>query len=100
MNTHPMKLVTIVCEAYAREAVTNLLREVGAHGYTLFAVEGDGSQGKRPGDIPEFANIQIEVVVPPAVAETLLARLEKEFFPRYAMIAFECEVRVLRKEKF
>jgi nitrogen regulatory protein PII len=95
-----MKLVTIVCEAYAREAVTKLLPEVGAHGYTLFAVEGDGSQGKRPGDIPEFANIQIEVVVSPTVADTLLTRLEKEFFPRYAMIAFECEVRVLRKEKF
>ena len=95
-----MRLVTIVCEAYARDAVTKLLREVGAHGYTLFAVEGDGSRGKRPGDIPAFANIQIEVVVPPAVAETLLARLESEFFPRHAMIAFECEVRVLRKEKF
>ena len=95
-----MKLVTIVCEAHARDAVTKLLREVDAHGYTLFAVEGDGSQGKRPGDIPEFANIQIEVVVPPAVADTLLTRLESEFFPRYAMIAFECEVRVLRKEKF
>ena len=100
MNTYPMKLVTIVCEAHAREAVTKLLRDAGAHGHTLFAVEGDGSRGKRPGDIPEFANIQIEVVVSPAVAETLLARLEKEFFPRYAMIAFECEVRVLRKEKF
>ena len=100
MNSHPMKLVTIVCEAYAREAVTKLLRDVGAHGYTLFAVEGDGSQGKRPGDIPEFANIQLEVVVPPTVADTLLTRLEKEFFPRYAMIAFECEVRVLRKDKF
>ena len=100
MNTHPMKLVTIVCEAHARDAVTNLLRDIGAHGYTLFAVEGDGSQGKRPGDIPEFANIQIEVVMPPTVADTLLTRMEKEFFPRYAMIAFECEVRVLRKEKF
>ena len=95
-----MKLVTIVCEAHARDAVTKLLRDVGAHGHTLFAVEGDGSHGKRPGDIPEFTNIQIEVVVSPAVAETLLTRLEKGFFPRYAMIAFECEVRVLRKEKF
>ena len=33
-----MKLVTIVCEAYARDAVTKLLRDVGAHGHTLFAV--------------------------------------------------------------
>lgn len=95
-----MKLVTIVCEAYAKEAVTKLLREVGAHGYTLFPVEGDGSRGQRPADIPEFANIQIEVIVPPEVAATLLERLGSDYFPRYAMVAFESEVRVLRKTKF
>ena len=100
MNTHPMKLVTIVCEAHAREAVTKLLRESGAHGWTLFSVEGDGSQGKRLADIPEFANIQIEVIVKPEVATVLLDRLGREFFPRYAMIAFESDVRVLRQDKF
>lgn len=95
-----MKLVTIVCESYAREAVTKLLQEVGAHGWTLFDVEGDGSQGKRPADIREFANIQIEAVVQPEVSEKLLEHLAKDFFPRYAMIAFESDVRVLRREKF
>ncbi len=95
-----MKLVTIVCEAYAQDAVTKLLHEVGAHGWTLFSVEGDGSQGKRPADIREFANIQIEAVVQPEVSERLLERLAKDFFPRYAMIAFESDVRVLRREKF
>ena len=95
-----MKLVTIVCEAYAQEPVTKMLREAGAHGWTLFAVEGDGARGKRPADIREFANIQIEVVVQPLVAQSLLERLEKEFFPRYAMIAFESDVRVLRPQKF
>ena len=100
MNTHPRKLVTIVCEASAKATVTKLLREVGAHGYTLFAVEGDGSRGKRPADLPELANIQIEVLVQPAVAENLLARLEKEFFSRYGWIAFESDVRVLRPKKF
>lgn len=100
MNTHPMKLVTIICEAHAREAVTKLLREVGAHGWTLFAVEGDGARGQRPADIPEFANIQIEVIVPPEVAAALLDRLGRDFFPRYGMVAFESDVRVLRREKF
>jgi nitrogen regulatory protein P-II 2 len=95
-----MKLVTIVCEAYAQDAVTKLLHEVGAHGWTLFAVEGDGSQGKRPADIREFANIQIEAVVQPEVSDKLLEHLAKDFFPRYAMIAFESDVRVLRREKF
>ena len=95
-----MKLVTIVCEAYAQEPVTKLFHDAGAHGWTLFAVEGNGSRGNRPADIREFANIQIEVIVPPEVAETLLERLEKEFFPRYGMIAFESDIRVLRQGKF
>lgn len=100
MKLHPMKLVTIVCEAYAQTAVTKLLREVNAHGWTLFRVEGDGSGGKRPADIPEYANVQIEVIVPPAVAESVMSRLEQEFFPRYSMVAFESDVRVLRAQKF
>ena len=100
MNLHPMKLVTIVCEAYAKDAVTKLLHEVGAHGYTLFAVEGEGSQGRRPGDIAEFSNIQAQVVVPPAVAGQLMARLQAEFFPRFAMIAYESDMQVLRPENF
>ena len=100
MSTHPMKLVTIVCEALAREPLTALLHEVGAHGYTLFTVEGSGAKGARVADIQEFANIQVEVIVPPGVAGQVLARLERDFFPRYAMVAYESDVRVLRREKF
>ena len=100
MNTHPMKLVTIVCEAYAKDAVTRLLSETGAHGYTLFPVEGSGAHGQRPADIPEYANIQIEAIVQPAVAGQLLDRLSSELFSRYAMVAFESDIRVLRKGKF
>lgn len=100
MTQHPMTLVTIVCEKLAREAVTRLLSDVGAHGWTLWEVEGSGAQGTRAGDIPEFTNIQVEVIVPPSVAETLLGRLEKEFFKRYAMVAYESDIRVIRREKF
>jgi nitrogen regulatory protein PII len=100
MNTHSMKLVTIVCEALAREPLTGLLDEVGANGYTLCTVEGTGARGHRAADIEEFANIRLEVIAQPAVAEKLLARLERDFFSRYAMIAYESDVRVLRREKF
>jgi nitrogen regulatory protein P-II 2 len=100
MNTHPLKLVTVIGEALAREPLKQLLTEVGAHGYTLFPVEGDGSQGRRAADIQEFANIQVEIILPPAVANKLMGRLESEFFPRFAMVAYETDVRVLRREKF
>lgn len=100
MNTHPMKLVTIICEALAREPLKRLLAEVGAHGYTLFKVEGAGARGERVADIEEFGNIQVEVIVPPPVAQELLERLQAEFFPRFAMVAYESDVRVLRQNKF
>ena len=95
-----MNLITIVCEAHARGPVTALLHELGAHGYTLFTVEGSGSKGQRVADIQEFANIQIEVIVPPAVAEQILVRIEKDFLRRYAMVVYESDVRVLRPHKF
>jgi len=100
MNTHPMKLVTIVCEALTRERLTQLLMEEGAHGYTLFRVEGAGAKGARVADIEEFSNIQVEIVVPAAVAARLLARLQRDFFPHFAVIAYESDIRVLRPEKF
>jgi hypothetical protein len=38
--------------------------------------------------------------VPPAVAEKILTRLEQEFFAKFAMVAYETDIRVLRREKF
>ena len=95
-----MKLVTIVTEAYALESVKSLLRDVGAHGWTHFPVEGSGAGGERAGETKEFANVQIEVILQPAAAHALLERVEKELFPRFGMIAFESDVRVIRSAKF
>lgn len=100
MNLHPMKLVTIVCEAILEERVVELLRESGAHGHTAFSVRGSGNQGERNADISETGNVQIEIIAKPVVAEALLMRLRSELFSSYAMVAYESDVRVLRPEKF
>jgi nitrogen regulatory protein PII len=100
MKTYPMKLVTVVCEALARVPLLSLLHSQGVHGYTLFPVEGTGTKGERPADIEEFANIQVEVIVPPPVAEALTEKLYREFLPHYAAIIYLTDVQVLRPEKF
>jgi nitrogen regulatory protein P-II 2 len=100
MKLHPMKLVTIICEAVLEENVIALLLRCGAHGYTAFPVRGSGNQGERTADIAETGNVQIEVIVKPTVAEHLLTRLREEFFASYAMVAYESDVRVLRPDKF
>ena len=100
MTTYSMKLVTVITEALTKVPLCRLLSEVGAHGYTVIPVEGMGSKGIREGDLPEYANIQVEVILQPAAAEVLLGRLEKDFFSCYAMVAYVTDVGVLRLEKF
>ena len=100
MTLHPLKQVTIVCEALAREAVLAVLEDAGAHGWTLATVEGQGPGGARGGEIPELANLRLEVLLQPAAATMVLERLERDLFPRYAMIAWETDVRVLRPARF
>ena len=78
MNTHPMKRVTVICEALAREPVLRVVADVGSHGWTLWEVQGSGAWGTRTGDIPEFGNIQVEVILQPAAADRLLERLSGE----------------------
>jgi nitrogen regulatory protein PII len=95
-----MKLVTIVTESLIREPLVDVLTELGAHGWTSREVQGSGAQGDRPGDIAEFGNVKVEVIVPPAVADALLDRLHREFFPRCAMIAYVSDIEVLRPGKF
>ena len=100
MNLYPMKLVTIICEAVLEERVVALLRSVGAHGHTAFAVHGSGAQGERGAEIGELANVQIQVILKAAAAEALLRRLHEELFTSYAMVAYESDVRVMRPNKF
>lgn len=100
MNLHPMKLVTIICEAVLEDRLVQILRECGTHGHTAFSVRGSGNQGERSADLAESGNVQIEVIAKPAVAAALLSRLHAEFFQDYAMIAYESDVQVMRPEKF
>jgi nitrogen regulatory protein PII len=100
MNLHPKKLITIVCEAIARDTLAALLRDCGAKGYTVHAVEGWGAKGSRFADIPEDANIEIKTIVSEEKCERILQRLSMEVMPRFATVAHVSEVQVLRPEKF
>ncbi len=100
MPVNNMKLVTVICEALARDAVTAILKEYGAHGYTISPAEGAGDKGERTLEMTEYANIRIEVLLPSPAAERLMERLSRDFFPNYAMILYETDVRVMRPGKF
>lgn len=99
MGTVPMRLVTIVAEAVLEDSLVAMVRELGATGHTLTEARGEGSRGRRLGEIPGD-NIRIEVLLGAAAAEAVLDRLAERFFAEYAVVAWITEVRVSRAEKY
>lgn len=99
MQTTRLKLVTIIMEAVLEDQILDDIRELGATGYTLVEVRGEGSRGIGASDF-EGRNLRLETLVPPAVAERILEHLAAEYFPLYAVIAYAADVEVVRPQKY
>ena len=91
--------LTIVAERLLKDPLLDLIKNEGATGYTLAAVEGEGSRGVRASDW-EGRNIQIDTIVTPTIADKILDKLSAEYFDDFAIIAWFVDVKVLRRSKF
>jgi nitrogen regulatory protein P-II 2 len=94
-----LKLVTIIAEAVLEDRLLEDLRRLGATGYTLTEVRGEGSRGIRATEF-EGRNLRIEILVAAPMADRVLEHLADEYFPLYAVVAFAANVQVVRGEKY
>jgi nitrogen regulatory protein P-II 2 len=99
VNTHPLKLVTVVAEAVLEERLVREVKALGARGYTLSDVRGEGSRGVRASEW-EGRNVKLETLVTAAVAERILEHLATRYFAHYAVVAYVENVEVVRGEKY
>ncbi|MFN6104016.1 MAG: P-II family nitrogen regulator [Planctomycetaceae bacterium] len=99
MDTTPLTLLTIVCEAILKERLLGELTKAGAKGHTLTECEGSGSRHRRVSETLG-ANIKLETIVSPGVADQLLNTLTHDYFPRFAIIAYLSPVSVVRGDKY
>jgi nitrogen regulatory protein PII len=76
-----------------------LSEELGATGFTLTEVKGQGSGEKSSGEIPDF-KVKIEIVVDPELANRLMDVLAKTYFENYSVITYAIDISVMRPEKF
>lgn len=93
-----LERVTIVAESVLEQRLLALLSAAGARGWTLIEVRGKGSRGVRAGEWQ--GNVKIESLVSSACAERIMAELAREYFPRFAIVAYLDRVRVVRGEKY
>ena len=99
MDGQTVKLVSIVAETVLTESLVAALKNLGATGYTITDVVGDGSRHIRSGDLPG-ENIRIETITTREIADHLLNVLANEYFPHFAIIAFVSDVNVVRGAKY
>lgn len=92
-------LITIVAENVIEARLTAMLRDCGAKGWTITAARGEGPRSRRVGDL-DGGNVRIESLVPHEVADVILSRLEEEYFPYYAVVAWVEDVEVRRVDHF
>ena len=99
MNTITLTLLTIIAEALLKDRLLHEVRRAGAKGFTVTDVSGEGSRQRRVSEILGD-NIKIEIIAKRETADNILAVLQKDFFPRYAVVAFMSEVQVVREDKY
>ena len=100
MQTHPRKLLVLICEAALERALVEDARRLGAQGYTLADVRGSGRGGTREGAWEADRSIELKIICEPDVAERIAAHVMDAYCPNYAVTLYFADVAVLRPEKF
>ena len=97
---HPCKLVVIISEAAIEDALARDLMRLGAHGYTVADVRGQGSHGTRSALWGADRSIRMEVLCDETTSDVIIEHVEKHYFDNYAMVTYVTDVAVLRPDKF
>jgi len=99
MSTKSFRLVTIICEPVLSSAIIELIKSVGASGFTLTDVRGEGSGEKSSGEVPE-EKLKIEIVADASLAGKIMGEIATVYFENYSIIVYSTEISILRPNKF
>ncbi|MCX6461233.1 MAG: transcriptional regulator [Actinobacteria bacterium] len=94
-----VKCLTIVAEAVLEQRLINDLRLAGASGWTLTSAQGAGPRTRRVSEAGG-GNVRVEVLATAEVVDRMWSALRERYFPQYAVVAWEYDVKVERGELF
>ncbi len=93
------KLVTIICEPVLSTRLVATIRSLGATGFTISDVRGEGSGEKNSGEVPN-EKVKIEVIADADLAKEIMNEVAKNYFANYSLIVYASDIEVIRQEKF
>jgi hypothetical protein len=94
-RVQPAVLLTIIAETVLRDPIVKLFKHNNVSGYTINQVQGEGSHGKRMGDMAGYnTNIEIKTLVSREVSDSILWSI-KDYQGKHAIIVFRQDVETL-----
>jgi nitrogen regulatory protein P-II 2 len=99
MDTTERRVLTVIAEAAVESRLIADIKRLGAKGYSIGHVRGEGTTGSRLHDL-NGPSVRLETVVTDAVAEAILEHLAAEYFERFAVVAWVAPAQVMRPGRF
>jgi nitrogen regulatory protein P-II 2 len=99
VETTERQIVTVIAEAAVESRLIEDVKRLGAKGYSVGHVRGEGTTGRHLQDL-NGPSVRLETIVTLEVAEAILAHLAAEYFGRFAVVAWVTPSLVLRAERF
>jgi len=94
------ELLVIIAEATLEKLLSEDVKRLGAHGYTVSDVRGSGSHGVREGIWEADRTIRMEILCESAVANEIATEVMTKYASHYGLSLYFSEVDVLRPEKY
>lgn len=91
--------LTVIAESVLQAELLHAIERCGARGWTVSMAEGKGPGAHGVSGI-EGGNVRIEVLASAEVIRTLWQMLERDYFPHYAVSAWEYDVKVSRAARY
>jgi|SRR5580658_740433 nitrogen regulatory protein PII len=92
-------LVTVICPSELAARVEELVRHLGATGYTVANVNGFGQHGSRRNTILDAGNVRLETIVTRDIATRILLHVDTEY-AQMPIIAFAHDVDAVPRNHF
>lgn len=100
LTKHPRMLLVIIAEAALEKQLVADVKRLGAHGYTVYDVRGEGTMGVREGAWEADRTIEMKVICETAVADQIAEHVLAQYVPHFGVTMFFADVQVLRPHKF
>lgn len=91
--------MTVIAEAAVESRLIEDVKRLGAKGYSVGHVRGEGTTGRHLQDL-NGPSVRLETIVTVDVAKVILEHLAVEYSGRFAVVAWVTPSHVLRADRF